>query len=259
MLSTMPKALSKLETVDHDSAGNHMCTNFEGQAPRTLSHSSHVRSDVPPPLRVLVVEDNDINRKILSKRLQRDGHDVVGTTNGQEGLDYVKSDYRFDCVLMDIQMPILNGFEATEQIRKYETTLPPPDQLPKEQRRQSQMLNGRLPIFAVSASLFENQRGELIGYGFDGWLLKPIDFDRLRIILKGTLDRTQRKSDVYKPGRDWEAGGWLVRSPFSRHHSGDQTENSAAGCDSMPNQLSPCQGSHASVRNLLPASLPMVN
>ncbi|KAI0671080.1 hypothetical protein C8Q78DRAFT_1079021 [Trametes maxima] len=165
------------------------------------------RAPVEPPvpkLRVLVVEDNDINRMILAKRLSLDGHVVVNTTNGQEGLEVVQTDREFDCVLMDIQMPLLNGYEATERIRALEKRAELLD-------RTSHKLNGRIPIFAVSASLFEHQRDELYKLGMDGWILKPIDFKRLRAILRGVVDPAQREMDVYRPGINWEDGGWLSR------------------------------------------------
>ncbi|GJE97693.1 histidine kinase-like protein [Phanerochaete sordida] len=156
-------------------------------------------------LRILIVEDNDINRTILAKRLTLDGHIVVNTTNGQEGYDMVELDRDFDCVLMDIQMPLLNGYEATERIRALEQDGkdPPPARL-------SHQLNGRLPIFAVSASLWEEQRLDMYKLGMDGWILKPIDFKRLRVILKGVTDIEQREKDVYTPGCNWELGGWLA-------------------------------------------------
>ena len=100
-------------------------------------------------------------------------------------------------------MPILNGFEATRGIRELEKAQPVPN------RRLSQNLNGRIPIFAVSASLLEQQRDTLSDCGMDGWILKPIDFKRLNVILKGILDPEQRQKDVYQPGCNWEAGGWL--------------------------------------------------
>ncbi|KAF8909011.1 hypothetical protein CPB84DRAFT_1813256 [Gymnopilus junonius] len=162
-------------------------------------------------LRVLIVEDNDINRTLLAKRLTVNGHSVVNTTNGQECLDKVTTDRFFDVVLMDIQMPILNGFEATRRIRELEQESK--NQRPKLKRRLSEEVNGRMPIFAVSASLCEQQRHELADYGMDGWILKPIDFKRLNVILKGVTDPSQRHKDVYYPGCNWEAGGWLKAPP----------------------------------------------
>lgn len=101
-------------------------------------------------------------------------------------------------------MPLLNGYEATERIRALEQD----GKNPRE--RLSHLLNGRIPIFAVSASLLEVQRDEMYSLGMDGWILKPIDFKRLRIILRGVTDLAQRKKDVYHSGGNWEHGGWLT-------------------------------------------------
>lgn len=101
-------------------------------------------------------------------------------------------------------MPLLNGYEATERIRIFEQ-----DTNVKHQRL-SHKLNGRIPIFAVSASLFEHQREDMYELGIDGWILKPIDFKRLRVILRGVTDPVQRSFDVYSKGvSSWEQGGWL--------------------------------------------------
>ena len=102
------------------------------------------------------------------------------------------------------RMPLLNGYEATERIRQLE------ENSKKTLERVSQVLNGRIPIFAVSASLLEVQREEMYGLGMDGWILKPIDFKRLRVILRGVTDLAQRDKDVYKSGCNWEHGGWLT-------------------------------------------------
>ncbi|KZT12155.1 uncharacterized protein LAESUDRAFT_720129 [Laetiporus sulphureus 93-53] len=176
----------------------------------STSRSARSDNEVSTKLRLLIVEDNDINRMILAKRLSLDGHNVVNTTNGIEGVEMLESDWEFDCVLMDIQMPLLNGFEATERIRSMERT--------REHilSRTSHKLNGRIPIFAVSASLFEDQREELFKLGFDGWILKPIDFKRLKIILRGVVDTVQRGKDVYHPSCNWEVGGWLRK--LDRNH-----------------------------------------
>lgn len=106
-------------------------------------------------------------------------------------------------------MPILDGFGAAEQIRRIETGNP----LPIASIRPSTDLNNsRIPIFAVSASLKESQRTFMIDKGMDGWILKPIDFNRLRVIMKGITDVEQRNKDVYRPGRDWEKGGWMLEA-----------------------------------------------
>ncbi|KAK0188256.1 phytochrome-like protein [Armillaria mellea] len=181
-----------------------------GSVPPISAHESRAATSLGPSqnyasskLRVLIVEDNILNQKLLAKRLRLDGHTVVNTMNGQEGLDTVRADRDFDCVLMDLSMPILNGFEATEQIRGVEA------KSPSSTLRLSHRLNGRIPIFAVSASLFEQQRDKLSKCGMDGWILKPIDFKRLGVILSGVTDVGQRQRDLYRPGCNWESGGWL--------------------------------------------------
>ncbi|KAF8635860.1 hypothetical protein AX15_000052 [Amanita polypyramis BW_CC] len=174
--------------------------------------SSHCQDSLPDisQLRILVVEDNDINRAILAKRLRLNGHIVINATNGQEGLALIETDRAFDAILMDIQMPLLNGFETAKRIRDLERQ---PQQLPgkdaSQSRRLSYIVNGHIPIFAVSASLMEKQREKLLRYGLDGWILKPIDFKRLRVLLNGVTDLMQRQRDIYHPGYNWESGGWL--------------------------------------------------
>lgn len=166
----------------------------------------------------------------MGKRLSLSGHTVIYTSNGQECVDRFQEDGDFDCVLMDLQyvpffpfknsdsplyrMPILNGFEATERIRDLEKEPSVMSRSPLA-RRLAPDLNGRVPIFAVSASLFEHQRDELCELGMDGWILKPIDFKRLDIILKGVTDPVRRELDVYRPGCIWEIGGWLPGPPLA--------------------------------------------
>ena len=69
-------------------------------------------------------------------------------------------------------------------------------------------LNMRVPIFAVSATLNESQRQTYIDAGFDGWILKPVDFKRLTTLFQGVVDDGVRESCVYRPG-EWERGGWF--------------------------------------------------
>jgi hypothetical protein len=114
------------------------------------------------------------------------------------------------CESYNSRMPILNGLEATQQIRHLETT-----KLAKTDRLSSSLNGGRIPIFVVSASLLERQREELEKIGVDGWILKPIDFGRLYTILRGVTDPVQRERDEYRVGGSWEIGGWLLRPSSS--------------------------------------------
>lgn len=109
-------------------------------------------------------------------------------------------------------MPIVDGLTSTKMIRSYEKSHPDSKFSPRA------LSNGRVPIFAVSASLVERERQTYINAGFDGWILKPIDFKRLNIILQGIVDDKIRNSCLYQPG-EWERGGWFHRrqSPSALH------------------------------------------
>ncbi|KAF7299237.1 ATP-binding cassette transporter [Mycena indigotica] len=194
------------------SPDQHILADILPPSPKSSKQKKQIVSDTDSEskLRVLIVEDDEINRMILAKRLRLDGHDVVTTTNGQEGLDKVTGDREYDAILMDIQMPILDGYQATERIR----TLEKEDTGPNS-RVTSQLNGGHIPIFAVSASLQEKRRDELANYGVDGWILKPIDFKRLKVLLNGVTDPDARSLAVYTPGCSWEAGGWLGHPPPS--------------------------------------------
>ena len=87
--------------------------------------------------------------------------------------------------------------------------------------------NGRVPIFAVSASLVEKERGKYIQTGFDGWILKPVDFKRVDLLLKGVTDPESRNSCLYEPGK-WERGGWF-----------DKRKPDAFAVDTHPSQQGP--------------------
>ncbi|KAG9003263.1 Light-sensor Protein kinase [Tulasnella sp. JGI-2019a] len=176
--------------------------DFGRQAPSRVVTGDPVPKRPPGQLRVLVVEDDKVNSKLMEKRLKKWNHISVAVENGQEAKEVVGRDFDFDCVLMDLQMPIMDGYQATSAIRVFEEEQRPPRILASHQ------CNGRIPIFAVSASITENQRDDLWEIGFDGYLLKPIVWDRVQDMFEGTTDPEQRRKDMYTPGR-WERGGWL--------------------------------------------------
>ena len=131
-------------------------------------------------------------------------------------------------------MPIVDGLTSTKLIRSFEKSHPV-----NLSKRAS--LNGRVPIIAVSASLLEKDVHIYLEAGFDGWILKPIDFARLNVLLQGIVEEEARVSCLYQPG-EWEKGGWFVK------HQPDIF--SAATAPSKKNPVS--ESSSETVRSLNP-------
>ncbi|KAF2745303.1 hypothetical protein M011DRAFT_406900 [Sporormia fimetaria CBS 119925] len=153
-------------------------------------------------MRVLVAEDDPVNSRIIKKRLEKLGHTVILTSNGEEcAAAFCDHPRDFDVVLMDMQMPIVDGLTSTKLIRSFEKTHPN-NLSPRAARC------GRIPIIAVSASLVERSRQEYIDGGFDAWILKPIPFDRLSVLMTAIVDKDVRCDCLYQPGH-WEQGGWF--------------------------------------------------
>lgn len=129
---------------------------------------------------ILVAEDNSINQKIISTLLTKAGHRVTIVGNGQEALDAVRS-FEYDLILMDLQMPVMDGFETTKQIRGEE-----------------QKTGRRIPIIAVTAHAFENDRKKCMKIGMDGFLSKPIrshDLTKaIRQVFRGVSSSQARES-----------------------------------------------------------------
>lgn len=167
------------------------------------------------PLRALIVEDDPINRTILKKRLGMDGHTALQAMNGEEGVQKFKSGSNdIDVILMDLQMPICNGQDACKRIRALEKERAAAGTL--GERPPSHILNGRVPIFAVSATLSPEMREEMARIGMDGWILKPVDFARLNVLLRGVSEVQKREAELWSPGKNWEKGGWLCGPPASQ-------------------------------------------
>ena len=113
---------------------------------------------------VLVVEDNTINQEIAKALLERKGIRVDLASNGKEGVTYFTTKgSAYDCILMDIQMPIMGGYEATEQIRKLSKTI---------------------PIIALTAAASSEDKARAIAAGMNDHLAKPIEPKKLYAILE---------------------------------------------------------------------------
>ncbi|KAF2172824.1 hypothetical protein M409DRAFT_49350 [Zasmidium cellare ATCC 36951] len=154
-------------------------------------------------MRVLVAEDDPVNSRIIKKRLEKLGHEVTLTVNGEEcASTYCEKTNFFDIVLMDMQMPIVDGLTSAKMIRSFEKSHP------SGILSEYAAANGRVPVIAVSASLIEKERKIYIDGGFDGWILKPISFPRLSEIMEAVMDQQVRQENLYQPG-SWERGGWF--------------------------------------------------
>ena len=104
-------------------------------------------------------------------------------------------------------MPIVDGLTSAKMIRSFEKSHP---SRPSVDGPTYSFHHQRIPIFAVSASLLEENREQYIDSGFDGWILKPVDFQRISVLLNGIVDHDVRAKTIYEPGH-WERGGWFTR------------------------------------------------
>ncbi len=123
----------------------------------------------PPSLagRVLVVEDNVVNRKVIATLLAKLGLTVLLAEDGQQGVETVRAGAAPDLVLMDVHMPVLDGYAAAARIRAWEAERGQP----------------RLPIVALSADVFEEDRQRCLAAGMDDFLAKPVDMRALAALL----------------------------------------------------------------------------
>ncbi len=118
-------------------------------------------SDPAAKLRILLAEDNPVNRKLMLHLLERAGHSVVCAGDGRQAVDAYRRE-SFDIVLMDVQMPEMDGYESTAAIRNLE----------RSARRHT-------PILAVTANAFSGDRERCLASGMDGYIAKPITPDQL--------------------------------------------------------------------------------
>jgi len=116
---------------------------------------------------ILLVDDVEINRELAKIMLEKLGHQVVLASDGQEALDKVRG-AQFDLVFMDIQMPVMDGFEATSEIRSYELA----------HQRQP------LPIVAMTAYALQGDKERCLAAGMDDYIAKPIKEENLRTVIE---------------------------------------------------------------------------
>jgi CheY-like chemotaxis protein len=135
--------------------------------------------ELPPPprrpLHILVAEDNEVNIMVTTLRLGEMGHTFVVARTGLEVLERLRRE-RFDLVLMDIEMPVLDGISATRAIR---TSLP-----------DGPISNPAIPIIGVTAHALKEFRDRSLEAGMDDYVSKPVNFHELALIINRLAERT---------------------------------------------------------------------
>ena len=109
--------------------------------------------------KILLVEDNEMNRDMLSRRLIRNGHQVVIAIDGQQGVNMALSELP-DLILMDMSLPVIDGWEATRQVRANDATR-------------------KIPVIALTAHAMSGDREKAMEAGCDDYDTKPVEITRL--------------------------------------------------------------------------------
>jgi CheY-like chemotaxis protein len=129
-----------------------------------------------PPLSILLAEDNAVNRVFMRRALTTAGHEVEEVENGRLALELLR-EKRFDLVLMDIQMPEMDGIEAMQRIRSGG--------------------HGRedVPIIALTAYAMKGDREKFLDAGMNGYLTKPVDFGELARVIVEVCRFSMKRTD----------------------------------------------------------------
>jgi len=151
-------------------------TPVQREVTRPTAHVSpqlvtrHSLADSMPRQRVLIVEDNFINQKLAVRMAEKLGYHPDVVDNGKEALTALAKE-NYALILMDCQMPVMDGFEATRLIRERETAT------------RSERQTSHIPIIAVTANAMQGDREHCLAAGMDDYLAKPIQLDTLRAVL----------------------------------------------------------------------------
>jgi CheY-like chemotaxis protein len=151
--------------------------------------------------RVLLVEDNEINQQVAQEILQGAGIIVTVANNGQEGLDAAKQN-QYDVILMDIQMPVMDGYTATREIRKWEGEMGKGEgALKAEDRTPTSKLQpptSNIPIIAMTAHAMAGDEQKSLEAGMNGHVTKPIDPDQLFASLQRWIKPVEDRAAIPK-------------------------------------------------------------
>jgi signal transduction histidine kinase len=151
----------------------------EGQAPQQVELPELVLPENMSGLKILLVEDNALNREIAVSILHKLGLVVETAVDGRDAVQKFTGSLpgTYQCLLMDIQMPIMNGYEATRAIRT-----------------SSHAEASTIPIIAVTADVFEEDVARVMACGMNGYISKPVDYKKLLQVLTEILEKQHREN-----------------------------------------------------------------
>jgi CheY-like chemotaxis protein len=166
----LPKPVGEVELLDAVRLG----WNQGAAVPRPRPAQASVET---APLRILVVEDNPVNRLLATRLVEKQNHRVTAATNGREALERLESEM-FDCVLMDVQMPVMDGLEATAAIR-----------------RKERETGGFIPVIAMTAHAMAGDLERCLAAGMDAYVTKPVN----AADLFATIENVMRNRKTRRP------------------------------------------------------------
>ncbi|XP_027919503.1 histidine kinase 3 [Vigna unguiculata] len=123
--------------------------------------------------KILIVDDNAVNRAVAAGALKKYGADVVCVSSGKDAISSLKPPHQFDACFMDIQMPEMDGFVATKQIREMEQSVN------REASMDENVRNWHVPILAMTADVIQATHEKCLGGGMDGYVSKPFEAEQL--------------------------------------------------------------------------------
>jgi two-component system, sensor histidine kinase and response regulator len=160
------------------------------QADPARAPASPVPREAVPPLRVLLAEDNAINRAVATRLIEKRGHIVVAVENGRDAVAAVEHQ-DFDLALIDVQMPVMDGLQAVGLMRHME----------EETGR------NHLPTIALTAYAMSGDRERCLAAGMDGYVAKTINADELFAVIKTVLRRSGPAGMPFMPSTEGELPG----------------------------------------------------
>ncbi len=195
LLNSILRALGNSEFLLRDAA-----LDGRGQSPAAANPGSAAAEKANPKLRILVAEDNLLNQHLAMRLLQSEGHTVEIAPNGREAIR-LHAEAEFDLILMDVEMPEMDGFQSTREIRTTERAT-----------------GEHIPIIAMTAHAMKGDQERCLAAGMDLYVSKPVRKADLLAAISACLSRAGRPAAAADRERSTDTG--MNRSPWSPESHG---------------------------------------